>query len=147
PPSQRQVMKDMAKKGSVVKLKFSKYLGGLSAHPIPIGGTTFAFNVFAAGPNGLGMMAASGPRRQLGIPWEPVASVEVSERETAKSKVGATVMCGVVGALGSQSRKVQTIIAVHARAGQTAYFVTGDLMEPLEVRARLSTVMRAAGVP
>lgn len=74
-----------------------------------------------------------------------MASIELNGDTAAKSKVGATLMFGVVGALGSAGSRDRTEMVVNLKDGNKAYYQINGKSE-LALRAQLLPVMVEHGV-
>ena len=120
-----------------------KYLGGLPDDPKPWG--TGGDAMFYIKDRGIGCGQFN--RAQHGVVyWEMMQGIEFSGGVATKSKVGATVMFGVAGALGSAGSQDRTEMTVHLKDGSKAYYQILGHSE-LAVRAQLLPVMSAHGVP
>jgi hypothetical protein len=75
-----------------------------------------------------------------------VESLELGGGQVAKSRLGAAVLFGVLGALADSDAKDRAEIVVHLKAGDAAFFFLED-MSPFEIRAKLMPLVREAGVP
>jgi hypothetical protein len=75
-----------------------------------------------------------------------VASVEVTGRQVAKTKVGAEILFGVLGGLGAREARNQATITVSTKDGQIAHYRV-DKKNVAEVRAAITPILEAAGIP
>jgi DNA-directed RNA polymerase subunit RPC12/RpoP len=109
-----------------------QYLGGCSAFGYPREGSLiFAQDGIAFGT---GKVAAA-----------EVKAVEIGGGQIAKSRVLPAVMFGVWG-LGAKTAKDRTEVAVHLHTGTAAFFVV-DKVSPFQIRARITSALRAANIP
>jgi hypothetical protein len=133
---------------------------GAAATPLPGGGSvSFGYAHYVGGHSRLGRGRQGNfhvTATELGIGMTRpkvavislvnVASVEITGGEVAKRKVGATVAFGVLGGLAAKGTKNQTAVVVHTKDGETAYY-TIDKQAPINVRAKLTPMLKSAGVP
>ena len=75
-----------------------------------------------------------------------VESFELGGGQIAKSKLGAAVLFGVLGALADKDAKDRAEIVVHLKTGDAAFFFLEDA-SAFEIRAKLMPLVREAGVP
>lgn len=121
----------------VINLGRSAYLGGLDEYP-----KRLSWNLwFTDDAVGLGEQSPRHPE----INVTAIRSLDVYSSVEAKSRLGATLAFGIVGALASKGSKERTIIAVNLRDGGAAYFENENLRAE-EARAKLSSWMRAHNV-
>jgi hypothetical protein len=118
-----------------------KYLGGLPEEPTPYPNSQGNGNaVFHVHDGGIGVRVWRQGKMHGAISWDRIASIELRGGTTAKSKVGATVMFGVAGALGSAGSQDRTEMTVNLKDGDKAYYQIFGKSE-LAVRAQLLPVM------
>jgi len=124
-----------------------RYLGGLPDEPTPYpntnGNSGGALHIY---DEGIGVRVFRHGKMRGAVSWERMASVEFSGGTAAKSKVGATIMFGVAGALGSAGTQDRTEVIVHLKDGNEAYYQVYGKSE-LALRAQMLPVMSAHGVP
>jgi hypothetical protein len=75
-----------------------------------------------------------------------VESFELGGGQVAKSKLGAAVLFGVLGALADKDARDRAEIVVHLKTGDAAFFFLEDT-SAFEIRAKLMPLVREAGVP
>jgi hypothetical protein len=75
-----------------------------------------------------------------------VASIEIVGGQVAKRSVGAVAVFGVLGGLAAKGAKNETAVVVRTKDGETAYY-TIDKQSPVNVRAKITPLLKAAGVP
>jgi Short C-terminal domain len=123
--------------GRVVTLGYKAlFMGGLPGYP---GG--------ASGSLWLSKTAIGLGERVL-IPLEDVASIEIADGTVSKSKVGATLAFGVLGATGSRGTKTEVSVVAHLKSGATGYFLIPDSKEGrLSVRAKAGPILHQLGIP
>jgi hypothetical protein len=118
-----------------------KYLGGLPEEPTPYPNSQGNGNaVFHVNDGGIGVRVWRQGKMHAAISWDRIASIELSGGTAAKSKVGATVMFGLAGALGSAGSQDRTEMTVNLKDGNKAYYQIFGKSE-LAVRAQLLPVM------
>ena len=128
-----------------IKLR-GRYLGGLPDEPTPYPNTQGnSGGVFHIYDGGIGVRVWRQGKMHGAIPWDRMASIELSGGTAAKSKVGATVMFGVAGALGSAGTQDRTEMIVNLRDGTKAYYQIYGKSE-LALRAQLLPVMAEHGI-
>lgn len=66
-----------------------------------------------------------------------ISAVEVSSEQVAKSKLGATLIFGVVGGVTAKATKDRTTLIVHLKSGATGYFSI-DLVSAAEILGPLT---------
>jgi Short C-terminal domain len=116
------------------------YLGGSSKFSEGWHGVLF----FTTKAIGLGKGPRSGPKETV-IPIETVASVEVTGRQVAKSKVGAVLIFGVYG-LATKGSMDETTVAIRTKDGETIYYAIAQ-QRPEMVRVLISPILKLANVP
>jgi hypothetical protein len=85
---------------------------------------------------------------RISIPLDEVASVDVADGTVSKSKVGATLAFGVLGATGSRGTKTEVSVVAHLKSGATAYFLIPDSKEGrLAVRAKAGPILQRRRIP
>jgi hypothetical protein len=128
-----------------IKLK-GRYLGGLPEELTPYPNTDgTSGGVFHIYDQGIGVRIFRQGKMHGAVSWERMASIELSGGTAAKSKVGATIMFGVAGALGSAGTQDRTEVIVHLKDGNEAYYQVYGKSE-LALRAQLLPVMAQHGV-
>lgn len=129
----KQVLKPMKLRG--------KYLGGLPEEPTPYPNSQGnGAAVFHVRDGGIGVRVFRQGKMHGAISWDRIASIELSGGTAAKSKVGATVMFGIAGALGSAGSQDRTEMTVNLKDGNKAYYQIFGKSE-LAVRAQLLPVL------
>jgi len=121
--------------------------------------TTFGTARYVGGNSGLGPpqrghlfftteVVGIGDKRATSavIPLASVQSVEVSGGEVAVSKIPAILALGVIGGFASKGSKFESAVIVCTQDGETAYY-TVDHESPVSVRAKLTPILKRAGVP
>jgi hypothetical protein len=116
------------------------YLGGSSKFSEGWHGYLF----FTTKAIGLGKGSRSGPRETV-IPMETVASIEVTGRQVARSKVGPVLIFGLYG-LAAKGSMDETTVAVRTKDGETIYFAINN-QRPEMVRTLISPVLKLVNVP
>jgi hypothetical protein len=84
--------------------------------------------------------------RKLDLDMSTVRSVEIGGGQIAKSKIGATLVFGVLGGLAAKGSEDRAEIVVHLLSGDAAFFFI-QRTSPAEVRARLMPLLKSIGVP
>ena len=135
------------KKPTTKPMKLSgKYLGGLPEEPTPYPNSQGGGNaVFHVNDGGIGVRVWRQGKMHGAISWDRIASIELNGGTAAKSKVGATVMFGVAGALGSAGTQDRTEMTVNLKDGNKAYYQIFGKSE-LAARAQLLQVMAQHGI-
>ncbi len=125
---------------------FSEYAGGLANEPKKRG-SIMCFTGEALGIRTSRAFTNNGNEpKKVVIKWSDVASIEISSQQVAKSRLGATLLFGEIGALAASSTKNQTAVIVHTKDGQSAYYVI-DKQNPINVKASIAPILQAVGVP
>ena len=75
-----------------------------------------------------------------------IESFELGGGQVAKSKLGAALLFGVVGALADKDAKDRAEVVIHLKAGDAAFFFLQDT-SAFEIRAKLMPLLREVGVP
>jgi hypothetical protein len=75
-----------------------------------------------------------------------VESFELGGGQVAKSKLGAAILFGVLGAVADKDAKDRAEMVVHLKTGDAAFFFLQDV-SAFEIRAKLMPLAREAGVP
>ena len=138
----------MHKKSTMKPMKLKgKYLGGLPEEPTPYpdshGGGNAVFHVH---DGGIGVRVWKQGKMHGAISWDRIATIELRGGTAAKSKVGATIMFGVAGALGSADTQDRTEMTVNLKDGHKAFYQIFGKSE-LAVRAQLLTVLAQHQIP
>jgi hypothetical protein len=116
-----------------VSLGTADYLGGYPAFGAPSKGqlSFTASAVFFAG---------------MTLHMALVESLGLGGGQVAKSKLGAAVLFGVLGAVADKDAKDRAELVVHLKTGDAAFFFLQDT-SAFEIRAKLMPLVREAGVP
>jgi len=119
-------------------LGFGRYLGGFT-------GISLATAAGTLGANGDRIGLYRNGSWVLWAPWSMVVNVEVTDLQTAKSRVGWVLAFGVLG-LGAKATQTQTALIVRLSGdhGQGHFLIVDT--EPLAARAKLTPIMQAVGV-
>ncbi len=80
------------------------------------------------------------------IPVGAIASIDVTSEQVAKSKVGAAVLFGVIGAAGAKATHDRATITIYLNSGEAGFFTTEGL-PPARVQAIIRPWMRAKDIP
>lgn len=83
--------------------------------------------------------------KQMSVKVSAITAIDVNGGQVAKSKVGAEVAFGVLGALGAQGSADRAVVEVHTNFG-IAYFQI-ERRSPQQVKAGLSPWMQRHGIP
>jgi hypothetical protein len=128
-------------RGGVVTLGHkAHYMGGLPDEPGVASGSLWLSET-AIGLGDINLASIS-------IPLDEVASVDIADGTVSKSKVGATLAFGVLGATGSRGTKTEVSVVAHLKSGATAYFVIPDAKEGrLAVRAKAGPILQRHRIP
>jgi ribosomal protein L40E len=79
------------------------------------------------------------------FPWDQVIGVTVDGGEIAKSRVGAFLMYGVLGALLSKGTEERAYLTMHRQDGASAHFQFEDIL-PQVLRAKVAPVLVRVGI-
>jgi hypothetical protein len=115
----------------------ARYVGGNSALGPPQRGRL----IFTPKMLGIGDRDAT----SAAIPLASVENIAVTGGEVAQSKIGSVLALGVIG-LAAKGAKNQSAIVVRTNDGQAAYYMV-DYASPINVRAKIAPILKAAGVP
>ncbi len=121
-----------------VSFGYAKYVGGHSA----LGRNRQGNLWVTAEAIGIGVMQ---PKVAV-ISMSDIASVEVSGGQVGKSKAGAVIGLGILGGLAAKGSKKEAAVVVRTKGGETAYYQV-DKQDPIRLRAKITPVLHAAGVP
>lgn len=117
----------------------ARYLGGSSKFSEGWAGFLF----FTTEAIGLGKKRQAGPQETV-IPMEMVASIEITGRQVAKSKVGPVLVFGLAG-LAARGSTNETTVVVRTNDAETVYYSIPD-QSPETVRAVLTPLLKHVGV-
>lgn len=98
-------------------------------------------------PDAVGLGSPGGLRATSAvIPLASVRSIEVSGGQVAQSKVEKVLAFGVLGGLLAGDSRYESAIVVRTKDDETAYYTVDD-ESSTNVRAKMTPILRAAGVP